>query len=240
MSPHACSSEGREVRTLTRRPAHREPFRGPHRGVPARLRPQHAGRAPPRRRHPLQHVLDPLHLDRKPHVRAAVENSITLLEAARTAGVRRVVQLERLERRPVVAATRTSAGRRSPRQLSLAPGSPTRSCAPRSSSHGTRSCVNNIAWLLRRLPLFVVPGSGRLHPPTGRRRGRCRASRRGGGSGTRADGHRRRRPGHLLLRRVRASRPGDSRLARGHRARQALGVALGLSALTGPIRARHS
>jgi uncharacterized protein YbjT (DUF2867 family) len=90
----------------------------------------------------------------------AIANTEALLGAARTAGVRRVVQLSVSNASPsshlpyfkgksVTEEKLTSSG------LSYAIIRPTLIYAREDV------LVNNIAWLLRRLPLFVIPGSGR-------------------------------------------------------------------------------
>jgi nucleoside-diphosphate-sugar epimerase len=90
----------------------------------------------------------------------AVDNTELLLEAARAAGVRRVVQLSVSNASPssalpyfkgkaLVEEALASSG------LSYAIVRPTLIYAREDV------LVNNIAWLLRRLPVFVVPGDGR-------------------------------------------------------------------------------
>jgi uncharacterized protein YbjT (DUF2867 family) len=89
-----------------------------------------------------------------------LDNTATLLAAAREAGVRRVVQLSvsnasassplpYFRGKALAEKTLSSSG------LSYAIVRPTLVFAREDV------LVNNIAWLLRRLPLFVVPGSGR-------------------------------------------------------------------------------
>jgi nucleoside-diphosphate-sugar epimerase len=149
---------GREVRTLTRHPQNASPFG-------ARVKA-----------FPLDFDLDML----TEHLRGAdtlyntywirsprgnvtfervLDNTTTLLSAAREAGVRRVVQLSvsnasassplpYFRGKALAEETLSSSG------LSYAVVRPTLVFAREDV------LVNNIAWLLRRLPLFVVPGSG--------------------------------------------------------------------------------
>jgi nucleoside-diphosphate-sugar epimerase len=89
-----------------------------------------------------------------------VDNTATLLDAAQKAGVRRVVQLSvsnasALSPLPYFRGKALAEEALSSSGLSYAIVRPTLVFAREDV------LVNNIAWLLRRLPLFVVPGSGR-------------------------------------------------------------------------------
>jgi uncharacterized protein YbjT (DUF2867 family) len=150
---------GREVRTLTRHPQSASPF-GPR--VEA---------------FPLDFDLDTLterlrgadtlyntYWIRSPRgnltFERVLDNTGTLLVAAREAGVRRVVQLSvsnasASSALPYFRAKALAEEALSSSGLSYAIVRPTLVFAPEDV------LVNNIAWLLRRLPLFVVPGSGR-------------------------------------------------------------------------------
>jgi uncharacterized protein YbjT (DUF2867 family) len=150
---------GREVRTLTRHPRSASPF---GRRVEA---------------FPLDFDLDTLtkrlrgadtlyntYWIRSPRGNVTFErvldNTATLLRAAREAGVRRVVQLSVANASassalPYFRAKALAEEALSSSGLSYAIVRPTLVFAREDV------LVNNIAWLLRRLPLFVVPGSGR-------------------------------------------------------------------------------
>jgi uncharacterized protein YbjT (DUF2867 family) len=149
---------GREVRTLTRHPQSSSPFGARVEAFPLdfdldtlteRLRGADTlyntyWIRSPRGNLTFEHVLD---------------NTATLLGAAQRAGVRRVVQLSvsnasassalpYFRAKALAEETLSSSG------LSYAIVRPTLVFAKGDV------LVNNIAWLLRRLPLFVVPGSG--------------------------------------------------------------------------------
>ena len=96
---------------------------------------------------------------------AAVRNTRTLVEAARDAGIRRVVHISvsnPSESSPFAyfrgkAATEREVRRVWPSAAILRP----------TLVFGTRDLLlNNIAWILRRFPLFLVPG-GRVQPVAG-------------------------------------------------------------------------
>jgi NADH dehydrogenase len=101
---------------------------------------------------------------RSPHAELTFEralaNTAVLLRAAREAGVRRVVQLSvsnasTSSRLPYFRAKAVAEEGLAASGLSYAIVRPTLVFAREDV------LVNNIAWLLRRLPLFVIPGSGR-------------------------------------------------------------------------------
>jgi uncharacterized protein YbjT (DUF2867 family) len=95
----------------------------------------------------------------------AVKNSRTLIDAARTAGVRRIVQV-----------SITNADANSPLPYFSGQGIVESYLATSGISHAIVRpaiifgpgdiLINNIAWILRRLPVFAIPGSGdyRLRP----------------------------------------------------------------------------
>ncbi|MGH2995472.1 MAG: NAD(P)H-binding protein [Gaiellaceae bacterium] len=151
---------GREVRTLTRKQQEEDPFGG-------RVKATRPDFADPAR---LAEALDGTdtvyntHWIRFPRAdvtfATAVGNTEALFSAAREAGVRRLVQL---------SVTNASADSPLPyfrakaaAELALA-GSGLSYAVVRPTLVFGRGeiLVNNIAWLLRKLPLFVVPGSGR-------------------------------------------------------------------------------
>ncbi|HYY75866.1 MAG TPA: NAD(P)H-binding protein [Gaiellaceae bacterium] len=150
---------GREVRTLTRRAQSESPFGDRVRAAPLDFADQPALAESLRGADTLYNT----YWIRFPRAgltfEQATANTRTLLEAAAAAGVRRVVQLSVTnasadspfpyfrEKAAVEAAVAESG-------LSFAIVRPT-------LLFGTGEVlVNNVAWLLRRSPLFLVPGSG--------------------------------------------------------------------------------
>ena len=156
--------DGREVRTLTRRPQADSPF-GNRVEVfpldfsdPSGLAGSLAG-------------VDTLYNtywirfpDSSTTFADAARNSVTLFGAARAAGVRRVVQL-----------SVSNADLRSPYGYFSGKAAVDAALAGSGLSHAIvrptlvfgrgEVLVNNVAWLLRRLPLFVLPGAGcRIQP----------------------------------------------------------------------------
>jgi uncharacterized protein YbjT (DUF2867 family) len=150
---------GRQVRTLTRRPLAESPF---------------GDRVQPFPRAALAEALrgvDTLYNtfwirvpDRETTFEAAVQRSAALFEAARAAGVRRVVHL---------SVTNADAG--SPYAYFRGKAAVEEALARSGLSHAVvrptlifgdgEVLVNNVAWLLRRLHVFVAPGPGfRLQP----------------------------------------------------------------------------
>ena len=102
--------------------------------------------------------------DRETTFEAAVQRSAALFEAARLAGVRRVVQL-----------SVTHAAFDSPYAYFRGKAAVDAALADSGISHAIvrptlvfgrgEVLVNNVAWLLRRLPLFVLPGPGHRVQP---------------------------------------------------------------------------
>jgi uncharacterized protein YbjT (DUF2867 family) len=151
---------GREVRTLTRRPQAEDPFGG---RVKAIL-PDFADRAQLAEALTGADALYNTHWIRFPRgdvtFATAVADTKALFRAAREAGVRRVVQL-----------SVTNASPDSPFPYFRAKAEAEEALAASGLSYAIvrptlvfgrgEILVNNIAWLLRRLPLFLVPGSGR-------------------------------------------------------------------------------
>ena len=149
---------GREVRTLTRHPQSASPFGSRVEAFP------------------LDFELDTLterlrgadtlyntYWIRSPHgnltFERVLDNTATLLTAAQKAGVRRVVQLS------VSNASASSGlpyfrGKARAEEALSSSGLSYAIVRPTLVFARDDVLVNNIAWLLRRLPLFVVPGSG--------------------------------------------------------------------------------
>jgi uncharacterized protein YbjT (DUF2867 family) len=152
-------AEGHEVRTLTRRPLAESPFGD-------RVQP-----FPPAALAEALRGVDTLYNtfwirapDRATTFEAAVGRSVALVEAARAAGVRRVVHI-----------SVTNADARSPYGYFRGKAAVETALACSGLSHAVvrptlvfghgEVLVNNVAWLLRRLPVFVAPGPGfRLQP----------------------------------------------------------------------------
>ena len=150
---------GREVRTLTRHPQSESPFRARVVAFPLDFE------APEDLAASLREVdtVYNTYWIRSPQAELtferAIANTAVLLRAAREAGVRRVVQLSvsnasTSSRLPYFRAKAVAEERLAASGLSYAIVRPTLVFAREDV------LVNNIAWLLRRLPLFVIPGSG--------------------------------------------------------------------------------
>ena len=90
---------------------------------------------------------------------AAVENSRALLRAAVEAGVRRVVHIS-ITTRPKTRRFPISGARRWRRWLSATPGLSYAIVRPTVLFSPEDILINNIAWFLRRFPLFPIPGRG--------------------------------------------------------------------------------
>jgi uncharacterized protein YbjT (DUF2867 family) len=151
---------GREVRTLTRHPQSESPFGARVVAFPLDFE------APEDLAASLRGVdtVYNTYWIRSPQAELTFEralaNTAVLLRAAREAGVRRVVQLSvsnasTSSRLPYFRAKAVAEEGLAASGLSYAIVRPTLVFAREDV------LVNNIAWLLRRLPLFVIPGSGR-------------------------------------------------------------------------------
>jgi len=151
---------GREVRTLTRHPQSESPFGARVAAFPLDFE------APEDLAASLREVdtVYNTYWIRSPQAELtferAIANTAVLLRAAREAGVRRVVQLSvsnasTSSRLPYFRAKAVAEEGLAASGLSYAIVRPTLVFAREDV------LVNNIAWLLRRLPLFVIPGSGR-------------------------------------------------------------------------------
>jgi NADH dehydrogenase len=150
---------GREVRTLTRRPLGDSPF-----GDRVRPFPPEALADALRGADTLYNTYWIRAPDRETTFEAAVRRSAALFAAARAAGIRRVVHL---------SVTNAAAG--SPYGYFRGKAAVEDALARSGLSHAVvrptlvfgdgEVLVNNVAWLLRRLPVFVAPGPGfRLQP----------------------------------------------------------------------------
>jgi uncharacterized protein YbjT (DUF2867 family) len=150
---------GREVRTLTRHPQSSSPF-----GQRVEARPLEfedvealtrslAGADTLYNTYWIRFPRDGLTFER------AVENTAVLLRAARAAGVRRVVHVS------VSNPSRSSPlpyfrGKALAEEAHVSSGLSYGIVRPTLVFGREDVLVNNIAWILRRLPLFVLPGSG--------------------------------------------------------------------------------
>lgn len=156
--------QGREVRTLTRRPLAQSPFGDRVQALPLDFSDRSALVEALTGIDTLYNTYWIRFPDRETSYEAAVRSSLALLEAAGAAGVRRVVQLSVTNADPssphgyfrgkgfVEAALGRS-------ELSYAVVRPTLVFGR------GEVLLNNVAWLLRRLPLFVLPGRGcRIQP----------------------------------------------------------------------------
>jgi uncharacterized protein YbjT (DUF2867 family) len=150
---------GREVRTLTRHPQSASPFGARVEAFPLdfdleTLTERLRGADTLYNTYWIRSPRGSLPFDR------VLNNTATLLSAAREAGVPRDVQLS-------VSNASTSSSLRDFRAKALAEETLSSSGLSYAIVRPTLVfaredvLVNNIAWLLRRLPLFVVPGSGR-------------------------------------------------------------------------------
>lgn len=158
-------SAGREVRTLTGHPDRENPFGSRVSVAPYRF-------DDPGRMAESLHGADVLfntYWVRFPHrgvtFERAVENSRTLIEAARAAGVRRFVHISITnphEDSPFAYFRGKAAVERAVEESGLSYGI----VRPTVVFGREDILVNNIAWLLRRVPVFAVPGDGayRLRP----------------------------------------------------------------------------
>lgn len=158
-------SAGREVRTLTGHPERANPFRDRLSVAPfnfenpAELVNSLRGAA----------ILHNTYWVRFPHRRigfdTAVENTKTLIKAAQEAGVQRIVQISitnPCEDSPLPYFS----GKAAVEKAVVDSGLPYAIVRPSVIFGGEDILINNIAWLLRRFPVFAVPGSGdyRLQP----------------------------------------------------------------------------
>src|SRR5918911_5098020 len=152
---------GRDVRTLTHHPDREHPLRGRVAAAPYRFD-------------------DPVALARdlegiatlyntywvrfergRTTFASAVENSRTLFDAARHAGVARIVHVS-IANPSVDSPLPYYRGKALVEQALAAAGVPYAIVRPTWIFGGSREVLaNNIAWILRRMPVFVLPGDGR-------------------------------------------------------------------------------
>jgi nucleoside-diphosphate-sugar epimerase len=152
---------GRDVRTLTHHPNREHPIRARVRALPYRFEDPVA----------LAHSLEGIttlyntywvRFEQGPTTFAnAVANSRALFEAARRAEVARIVHVS-IANPSIDSPLPYYRGKALVEQALAESGVPYVIVRPTFLFGGGRSIlVNNIAWILRRMPLFVVPGDGR-------------------------------------------------------------------------------
>jgi uncharacterized protein YbjT (DUF2867 family) len=157
-------AEGRDVRTLTRRPRSESPFGDRVETRPLDFSDHGALVAALRGADTLYNTYWIRFPDRETTFDAAVRNSVTLFEATRAADVRRVVQLS------VTGAADDSPygyfrGKAAVEAGLAESGIPHAIVRPTLVFGDGEVLVNNIAWLLRHLPVFLLPGRGcRVQP----------------------------------------------------------------------------
>ena len=146
---------GRQVRTLTGHPAHAPTGRGAAAELP---RPRRADPIDARSAHALQHLLGPLRHGSIDHD-AAVANSQALFHAAAAAGIQRIVH---------VSITHSSSdspypyfrGKARVEEILGETGVSHAIVRPAILFGGSGVLINNVAWLLRHVPIFAVSGHG--------------------------------------------------------------------------------
>ena len=152
---------GREVRTLTHHPDREHPLRARVQASPYRFDdPARAG-AQSRGDHTLYNTYW-IRFERGGTTFAdAVANSRALFEAARGAGVARIVHLS-IANPSIDSPLPYYRGKALVEQALATAGVSYSIVRPTCFFGGGRDILaNNIAWILRRMPLFVVPGDGR-------------------------------------------------------------------------------
>ena len=155
---------GHQVRTLTGHPG-RAPAGTPHRRAPAGLRRPDALQRNLRGAHTLYNT----YWVRFPHGgvthETAVANSRVLFEAASRAGVQRIVHVS-ITHADAASPYPYFRGKAEVERDLTATGIPYAIARPAILFGGNGVLLNNIAWLLRRLPVFAIGGDGsyRIRP----------------------------------------------------------------------------
>ena len=151
---------GREVRTLTRRPQSESPFGDRVRAFP----PDFRDPGPLRGADTLFNTYWIRFPDGRTTFDDAVRNTVALYGAARAAGVRRVVQLSVAHASPD-SPYAYFRGKAAVEAALAASGSSHAIVRPTLVFGDGEVLVNNIAWLLRRFPVFVLPRAAcRIRP----------------------------------------------------------------------------
>ena len=161
-------SRGRRVRTMTGHPDREHPFGGQVEAVPYSFHDPEA----------LTKSLAGVHTVYNTYwvrfdkwglsFRDAIHNTQVFLEACREAGVKRFVHIS-VSNPSIDSALPYYRGKAETEALVRASGLPWRIIRPTLILGKRDILLNNIAWLLRRFPLFVIPGDGRyrVQPVTG-------------------------------------------------------------------------
>lgn len=150
---------GREVRTLTRHDQSASPFGGSVRAFPLDFADPGGLRDALRRTDTLYNTYWIRSPRREVTFDRAIVNTKVLLTAAREAGVRRVVQLS-VSNASLFSPLPYFRGKALADEVLAASGFSYAIVRPTLIFAREDVLVNNIAWLLRRLPLFVIPGDG--------------------------------------------------------------------------------
>jgi uncharacterized protein YbjT (DUF2867 family) len=155
------SDSGREVRTLTHHPDREHPLRARVEASPYRF-DQPAALARSLEGITTLYNTYWVRFERGPTTfAAAVANSRALFEAARRAGVTRIVHVS-IANPSIDSPLSYYRGKALVEQALAVAGVPYAIVRPTFFFGGGRDILaNNIAWILRRMPLFVVPGDGR-------------------------------------------------------------------------------
>jgi NADH dehydrogenase len=151
--------QSREVRTLTRRPLSESPF-----GDRIEAFPPDSDPAPLRGVDTLYNTYWIRFPDRGTTFADAVRRSVALFEAAQAAGVRRVVQLSVANADPD-SPYAYFRGKAAVDSALAASGLSYAVVRPTLVFGDGEILLNNVAWILRRFPLFLLPGAGcRIQP----------------------------------------------------------------------------
>jgi uncharacterized protein YbjT (DUF2867 family) len=151
--------QGREVRTLTRRPLSESPF-----GDRVEAFPLDSDPVPLRGVDTLYNTYWIRFPDRETTFADAVRKSVALFEAAQAAGVRRVVQLSVANADPD-SPYAYFRGKAAVESALPASGLSYAVVRPTLVFGDGEVLLNNVAWILRRFPLFLLPGAGcRIQP----------------------------------------------------------------------------
>jgi uncharacterized protein YbjT (DUF2867 family) len=152
--------QGREVRTLTRRPRSESPFGDRVEAFPLDV----SDPAPFRGADTLYNTYWIRFPDRETTFADAVRQSVALFEAAQAAGVRRVVQLSVANADPD-SPYAYFRGKAAVESALAASGLSYAVLRPTLVFGDGEVLLNNVAWILRRFPLFLLPGAGcRIQP----------------------------------------------------------------------------
>ena len=156
--------DGREVRTLTRKPQSESPFGGSVEAFPLDFSDLEALASVLRGADTVFNTYWIRFPDGPATFETAVRNSLRLLEAARIAEVRRFVQLS-VTHAALDSPYRYFSGKAAVETALSRSGISHAIVRPTLVFGDGEVLVNNLAWLLRHLPLFVLPGRGHRVQP---------------------------------------------------------------------------